>query len=414
MSPAPDLTEARTVRDLGVALDADGDGQSLPRGLAMTTTDEIERSTRSPATRRTFASDDERIASFGRAMDALRDEVEATVGEEDVKHLRHMRALSSKLEIAGRTLLVLGVGPLTYGLGLVALFGHKQLEAIEIGHSVLHGAYDRLAIDEEFRSDRFRWKLCVDETSWRIEHNVRHHQYTNVLGKDPDLRLGPVRLSARIPFSARHRLQPYSALVTWPFFDLAIHLHATGMLDLYFHGLGVPGVLRDLAPETVARAKRAAIDKFARYYAREFVLVPALAGPFFAKVLVGNLLTELARNVYTAMTIYCGHVGARDYAEGTRPHGRAEWYVMQVEAAHDFEVSLPLSILCGALDRQIEHHCFPRLPPNRLREIAPRLRAICEEHGVTYRTAGWPTTLVRALSHLRTLAAPDVRAMTWA
>ena len=49
---------------------------------------------------------------------------------------------------------------------------------------------------------------------------------------------------------------------------------------------------------------------------------------------------------------------------------------MQVEAANDFEVSLPISILCGGLDRQIEHHLFPTLAPPRLREIAPRVRAI--------------------------------------
>ncbi len=77
---------------------------------------------------------------------------------------------------------------------------------------------------------------------------------------------------------------------------------------------------------------------------------------------------------------------------------------MQVEATNNFEVSRPISILCGGLDRQIEHHLFPQLPPNRLREIAPEVRAVCERHGVHYRTASWGRTLAAALGHIRTLS----------
>ena len=88
----------------------------------------------------------------------------------------------------------------------------------------------------------------------------------------------------------------------------------------------------------------------------------------------------------------------KSWPAGTRARGRGEWYAMQVEASRDFEVSLPLSILCGGLDRQIEHHLFPTLPPPRLREIAPEVRAICERHGVEYKTDSWPRTLKKALS----------------
>ncbi len=83
-----------------------------------------------------------------------------------------------------------------------------------------------------------------------------------------------------------------------------------------------------------------------------------------------------------------------------------------MEATNDFEVSRPLSILCGGLDRQIEHHLFPRLPPERLREVAPQVRAACEAHGVAYKTDTWGRTLAKALRHVRALGARDfARAM---
>jgi linoleoyl-CoA desaturase len=122
----------------------------------------------------------------------------------------------------------------------------------------------------------------------------------------------------------------------------------------------------------------------------------------FLKVLLGNVLAELCRDVYSACTIFCGHVGEdiKAFPEGTRARSRGHWYAMQVEAANNFEVPLPISVLCGALDRQIEHHLFPTLPPQRLREIAPEVRAACERWGVDYKTDSWGRTLRRALAHI--------------
>jgi linoleoyl-CoA desaturase len=77
---------------------------------------------------------------------------------------------------------------------------------------------------------------------------------------------------------------------------------------------------------------------------------------------------------------------------------------MQVGSTNNYEVSRPISVLCGGLDRQIEHHLFPTLPPPRLREIAPEVRAICERYGIEYKTDTWGRTLRGALSHIGNLA----------
>jgi linoleoyl-CoA desaturase len=156
----------------------------------------------------------------------------------------------------------------------------------------------------------------------------------------------------------------------------------------------------------VLAAYRRALRKYVPYYLKNYVFFPLLAGPGFAKVLFGNWLAETARDIYSAATIYCGHVGPEtaSWPEGTKSRGRGEWYAMQVEATNDFEVSRPISILCGGLDRQIEHHLFPKLAPERLREIAPEVRAACEAHGVRYRTASWGKTLWAALRHIARLS----------
>lgn len=351
-------------------------------------------------------SSDPRIQAFGRALDALRAEVEAQVGREDLAHIEAIQRLSNKLELLGRTLIHISFDPITFGCGVTALTAHKCLELMELGHMVLHGAYDKVEGADAFRSDTYRWKAPIDEASWRNSHNIRHHQYTNIEGRDPDIDFGALRLSPRVPFRKAHRLQPVTNVLSWMGFTIAINLHATGMLEIYLpHGAKL-AILKDRSKASRRAAQRAFWSKTLRYHAREYVFFPLLAGPFFWKTLLGNALSEVSKDLYAGTIIYCGHVGARDYPADAHAKGRAQWYAMQAEAASDIELPHFLSVLCGGLDRQIEHHLFPRLPPNRLREISPRVRALCEEYGVTYRSAPLSKSLVGLFGKLKQLASP--------
>lgn len=350
-----------------------------------------------------FAADEARIAAFGRELDALKAEVEAQLGAQDAQHILNVGKLSRRMEIAGRTLLQLSFDPFTFSLGVGALFVHKALELMEIGHPALHGCYDGLPGCEKYASASFKWESPVDEESWKKVHNVRHHQFTNIEGKDPDMNFGMLRLSARVPYRYAHLLQPISNLFTTLGFGTALQLHVTGMLDIYLQN-GQLQVLPDRKPATIAKQNRIFVSKLVRHFAREYVFFPLLAGPFAGKVLLGNVLSEVLRDVWAAAIIYCGHVGARDYAPGTEPATRAHWYAMQVEGGRDCDVPDWISVLCGALDKQIEHHLFPRLPPNRLREIAPRVRALCAEYGIEHRHQSWLATLGSVLRELTRLS----------
>jgi linoleoyl-CoA desaturase len=350
---------------------------------------------------------EDRYKAFARELDAVKERAMSRVGAEDAAYVRKMNRFSRAMEVVGRVLIHVSPEPVTFGLGVIALWLHKQLQATEIGHTALHGAYDKVKGAEGFAAKKFRWDTPIDEESWRHAHNVRHHGNTNVYGRDPDVHFGPVRLTDKTPYDSRHRWQlPFSLGVLFPLFGFVINLHVTGLSDA-FVGEGRPyGVLPDDSKESVRAAWKKALRKYVPYYLYNFVFFPLLAGPFFWKVLLGNWLAETMRDVYSAATIFCGHVGddVASYPEGTRAQGRGEWYAMQVMSANNFEVSRPISILCGALDRQIEHHLFPMLAPPRLREIAPEVKAICERHGVPYKTDTWGRTLRKALAHIGRLA----------
>ena len=349
------------------------------------------------------------LKAFGTELDALRRDVEAQIGPDDLRHVKRVDRVSKAMELTGRLLIHFSFEPITFGLGVVALFVHKQLQAAEIGHTVLHGAYDRIPGAHAYRSEGYRWQTPIDEASWHDGHNVAHHQYTNVVGRDPDCRYGPLRLNDRVAHVPAHRAQPYSTLLIWPGFTFFMATHVSGLNDVYTRRDGDFDFIAERSPATVKRAHRRFLRKAAPYYLKEYVLYPALAGPFFWKVMLGNWLSELLRSVYSAATIFCGHIGEHTaaYDDSRRAGSRAQWYAMQVESANNFEVPLPVSILCGALDKQIEHHLFPRFPTNRLRQIAPKVQEICQRHGVRYQTDSWPGTLRSVFRHLRALSRPS-------
>ena len=348
---------------------------------------------------------------LGAALSTIHEEARARVGQEDLRRLERLNWFSRGMEGLGRVLLHLSVEPFMFAGGVFCLFVHKQLQMTTIGHTVLHGTYDHIEGAGRFRSSSFCWDTPIDEESWRAAHNIQHHQYTNVARRDLDINFGGIRLTEQTPHRLEHYWQvPVMFLVSWPFFSFTINLHVTGMLDL----MGSQGwsdsydVLRDDSPEAAREVRWRTWRKLVPYFLKEYVLFPLLAGPGFAKVLLGNFLSSRLRDLYTAATVYCGHVGAsvESFPPGTRAGSRGRWYAMQIASSNNFRASLPLQVLCGGLEHQIEHHLFPKLPPHRLREIAPHVEQVCLEHGLPYRSRPWMQTLRDAIARIAVLSMP--------
>jgi fatty acid desaturase len=267
------------------------------------------------------------LTSFAAALDALRARVEAEMGDRDVRYVERVDRASKWLATVGRTWIAASSGPIGFFGGVVSLWVGKQLQATEIGHTAMHGAYDRFPEAKRFHAHEFAWKTPIPEAVWSSLHDRRHAL--------PSRELAPTRTALQIA-------------------------------------------------GTVARIA----VKATPYYAREYFVLPAVAGPLWWKVLVGNALSEILRDVVTVTAVYAAHGGdVRDVED------RAERYRMQVEAQTNIAVPWVVSVLCGGMDRAIEHHLFPKLPPHRLREIAGDVRRICEEHSVTYKVDGLGSAL---------------------
>src|SRR5512143_4110343 len=103
----------------------------------------------------------EEVADFGRALDALRDETRASLGQADVDHIRRLIRAARYADAGGRLLLALGFGPASFALGVSALSLAKILENMEIGHNIMHGQYD-WTHDPALDSQSYEWdNVCA-------------------------------------------------------------------------------------------------------------------------------------------------------------------------------------------------------------------------------------------------------------
>lgn len=171
---------------------------------------------------------------------------------------------------------------------------------------------------------------------------------------------------------------------------------------------GKPRPRREVARDVWAFARKAARKGFV-----EYVFYPALAGPLAVKVLAGNVAASALRNGWAYAVIYCGHLTERTATfreEDLEGEDRVGWYARQVTGSSNFETGWLGRVLSGHLGFQIEHHLFPNLPAWRYPEMAPRVRDICERHGLAYATGSLAAQFASAMRRLVRFAVPGRRA----
>ena len=324
----------------------------------------------------------EQTDALAAELDALRAEVTADLGARDAAHIRGIIRLARWNAIAGRSLLMFGITPISWLAGVSTLGLAKILENMEIGHNVMHGQYDWMN-DPTLDSQTYEWDNVCDSGDWRHSHNFLHHTYTNILGKDLDVGYGVMRVADEQSWSPKHLFQPISNVALSALFQWGVALHD---LDVS-HNLATPEGRREIRARSGPFLRKAAQQLF-----KDYLFFPAIALGNAPRVLLGNLSANLTRNVWTNVIIFCGHFpdGTQVYTEEeTANETRGEWYLRQMEGSANIEGSRWFHILSGHLSHQIEHHLFPDMPAHRYAEIAPRVRAICENYGIRYNSGSF-------------------------
>ena len=344
----------------------------------------------------------EDIATLGRELDAVREQILASRGASDAAYIRKIIRIHRQRETAGRATLLASLLRPAWLAGTAMLATAKILENMELGHNILHGQWDWMR-DPEIHSTTWDWDHATPAEDWKHSHNYLHHTYTNIIGKDRDLGYSALRLSEDQEWKPYHLTQLGINALLSAFFEYGIALYdielekvPSGELPIKEAGRRLGKLWKKVRPQLV----------------KDFVVWPLLSGPSAITTVTANATANLARNVWTHTVIFCGHFpdGVSQFTEEqVEGETRGDWYLRQLLGSANLEGSELFHVMTGRLSYQIEHHLFPDLPSNRYGEIAPQVRALCERYGLPYTTGTLSHQYGTVLRRIARLSLPSSR-----
>jgi linoleoyl-CoA desaturase len=322
----------------------------------------------------------EQIDEIGREFQALHDEIREDLGEADANYIRSLVEFHRRLAALSRVVLMASRYPPAWVLGTAGLSLAKILENMELGHNIMHGQWDWMN-DPNIHSSSWDWDTVSPAAAWKHSHNFLHHTHTNVVGLDKDVGYEIMRVDPKQPWHPVYLLQPISNVVLMVLFQWGVALHDLD-LEAIRKGTKSKKQLRD-------ELKSIGI-KVARQVGKDYLIFPALSGrKGFKHTLRANATANFVRNVWSNAIIFCGHFPDQAYTytqEEAADESRGAWYLRQLLGAVNIEGNDTFHLLSGNLSYQVEHHLFPDMPSSRYKEVAPKVRAICEKWGLPYNT----------------------------
>jgi NADPH-dependent stearoyl-CoA 9-desaturase len=326
------------------------------------------------------------IENLAVELDAIRLDIEDSLGARDARYIRRTIAAQRAVEVAGRVMLAGSSKRWAWWAGTATLGVAKIIENMEIGHNVMHGQWNWMN-DPEIHSSTWEWDMSAASKHWIAAHNFQHHKYTNILGMDDDVGYFILRVT---------RDQP------WERYNIGNLLY-NALLALGFEwGIGLQTVdlekILKAGPErdTILQRTREFSVKAGRQVVKDYVAFPALTSlspaATYKSTLKANVLANVIRNIWANAVIFCGHFpdGAEKFTKTDMiGETKGEWYLRQMLGSANFEGGPVLRFMSGNLCHQIEHHLFPDLPSNRLHEVSVRVRALCDKYDLPYTTGSF-------------------------
>ena len=371
----------------------------------------------------------EQIEQIGQELDAIHDEVKASLGDRDRRYIMSMIAMHHRLIVLARLILLGARYRPAWLTGTTVLSLAKILGDMEIGHNVMHGQWDWMN-DPQINSTTWDWDSASTAEAWKHSHNYVHHTYTNFRGKDRDLGYEIMRVDPHQKWNPVYLTQPVYNLVLAALFEWGVAVH-----DLDFDAIRKG----EKSKQQIRRELKGMARKGRQQITKDYIAFPLLSGLLstgltlvtvrsapkrktrpgrllerawrkadprsskqgvvqdlierrafrqpFRSTLTADLTANVVRNVWAYAIIFCGHFPDQTYTfsqEETAQETRGAHYVRQLLGAANIEGSPLFHVISGNLGYQVEHHLYPDMPSTRYAEIAPRVKDLCERYELPY------------------------------
>jgi linoleoyl-CoA desaturase len=277
---------------------------------------------------------------------------------------------------------------------------------LSVMHDANHGAYSKKAWVNDLIGYSVNL-LGVTAFTWKIQHNVLHHTYTNVHEEDEDISpRGALRFS---PHSEWKKMHKYQFIYAWFLYGL---MTLVWLLAKDFSRLRKYQKNGLIKAQKGNYAKEWAILVVTKlfYVSYAFVLPLVLTSLPWWQILSGLVIMHYLAGFVLAIIFQPAHVieGTEFPLPDEAKVFENNWAVHQLLTTTNFgNNSKWFSWYVGGLNFQIEHHLFPNVCHVHYNKIASIVRSTALEFGLPYKTS---RTFLQALAgHARLLKQLGVR-----
>jgi linoleoyl-CoA desaturase len=239
------------------------------------------------------------------------------------------------------------------------------------------------------------------DVTWRIQHNILHHTYTNIDGLDEDIDAGMLlRFS---PNSKHYGFQRFQHIYAWFLYCLLTLQWVTykdyRLLVIY----NKKGLLKK---EKITLGK--AILELSIYkviYVTYALVLPIMfSGMSWQMVLAGFMLLHATAGLGLSCIFQLAHVvETSEYPLPTDDRKmQNSWAIHQLLNTANFSTrSRMMHWFAGGLNFQVEHHLFPHISHVHYPQIAVIVKNTAKEYGIPYYEM--PTFLFALKEHAKML-----------
>lgn len=274
---------------------------------------------------------------------------------------------------------------------------------LSVMHDANHGAYSRRKWVNKMIGYSMNF-IGGNSTNWKIQHNIKHHTYTNVSGMDEDIspRGGILRFDPHSEIKPMHKWQ---FIYAWFLYGL-MTISWIGVKDfMQLMNYTKDGDLKKISSSTSKSWTWMIITK-AFYYGYMIAIPVIFTSISWWVIVIGFFVMHYVAGFMLAIIFQPAHVMEENsYEDGKDTELVNEnWFVHQLKTTCNFaERNKVLSWFAGGLNFQIEHHLFPNICHVHYPKLAKIVRETAEEFNVPYKS--YPTFLSALISHGKMLYA---------
>ena len=270
---------------------------------------------------------------------------------------------------------------------------------LAVMHDANHGSYSNIKwLNKimEYTTDM----IGASSFTWKIQHNVLHHSFTNIYQLDEDIDDKPfLRLSPAGKLKWYHKYQHIYGPFLYSFATLSwvIKKDFKQLRDYNKSGMTERCGFNP--------TRETLIMIFAKTFYYFYILVlPVLLGVKLWVVLLGFVILHMISGLLITTIFQLAHVVEGPEHSTVPENGKIDstWAIHQLKTTANFAKNNKLiTFFAGGLNFQIEHHLFPTISHVHYGEISKIVKKATQEFNLPYHEN--PTFLKAVASHLRVL-----------